>query len=319
MKPLLATPALLAGLALCVAAPWLVPSFTTQLSFLMLMVLFALTWDVTGGQMGYNSFGNIVFFGVGAYVCAVVQRDAGLGYFAALAAGTGLAALAAVAVALVLGPMLLAVRGHYFAIATLGLGIAFADGAAGWDFIGGGSGLALPLFPGVIGARQRFFYYALLALALAVLLALRWLYSRPFGLALNAIRDDEDKAESLGLATTRYKIQAWCVCAVFLGVAGALAGNLVGFIDPREFAFASATFGVWMVVMAILGGKGTLWGPVIGAAIFHLAQELFWTYLLRWQRVALGVLIVLIVVAFPSGIVGWLRQRRAPTERRGHA
>lgn len=152
-----------------------------------------------------------------------------------------------------------------------------------------------------------------------MLLALRWLYARPFGLALNAIRDDEDKAESLGLATTRYKIQAWAVCAAFLGVAGALAGNLVGFIDPRELAFAGATFGVWMVVMAILGGKGTLWGPVIGAAVFHLTQELFWTYLLRWQRVALGMLIVLIVVAFPTGIMGWLHQRRALRERHGHA
>lgn len=318
MKPL-ATPTLLAGLALCAAAPWLVPAFTTQLSLLWLMVLFALTWDVMGGQAGYNSFGNIVFFGVGAYVCAVVQRDAGLGYFSALAAGTGLAALAAVAVALVLGPMLLAVRGHYFAIATMGLGFAFADAAAGWDLIGAGSGMTLPLFPGPIGARQHFFYYALLALALAVLLALRWLYGRPFGRALNAIRDDEDKAESLGLATTRYKIQAWCVCAIFLGIAGALAGNLAGFIDPREFAFASATFGVWMVIMAILGGKGTLWGPVIGAVIFHLTQELFWIYLLRWQRVALGVLIVLIVVAFPGGIVGWLRQRRPAHRGTRHA
>ncbi len=201
-------------------------------------------------------------------MCAVVQRDAGLGYFAALAAGAGLAALAAVVIALVLGPMLLAVRGHYFAIATLGLGIACADAAAGWDFIGAGSGLALPLFPGAIGARQRFYYYALLVLALAVLLVLRWIYARPFGLALNAIRDDEDKAEALGLATTRYKVQAWCISGLFLGVAGALAGNLVGFIDPRELAFASATFGVWMVVMAILGGKGTLWGPVIAPPSF---------------------------------------------------
>lgn len=307
-------PALLAalgGLGLCAAAaPWLVPALTTQMAFLWLMVLFALTWDVMGGQMGYNSFGNIVFFGVGAYVCAVVQRDLGLAYFPGLAAGAGLSALVAVALALALGPALLALRGHYFAIATLGLGIAFADAAAGWNFIGAGSGLALPLFPGEVGSRQRFFYYAMLALAVATLLALRWLYARPFGLALNAIRDDEDKAEALGLRTTRYKILAWCVSAVFLGVAGALTGNLVGFIDPRELAFAGATFGVWMVVMAILGGKGTLWGPVIGAAVFHLTQELFWTYLLRWQRVALGLLIVAIVVLFPTGIMGWIRQLR---------
>jgi branched-chain amino acid transport system permease protein len=302
--------ALFAGLALIAAvAPWLLPHIVTQMTFLWLMVLFALTWDVTGGQMGYNSFGNIVFFGVGAYVCAIVQRDFGLGYFPGLAAGTALSALAALALALALGPALLGLRGHYFAIGTLALGIAFADAAAGWDFIGAGSGMVVPLFPGAIDFRQRFFYYAMLALALMTLFSLRWLYNRPFGLALNAIRDDEDKAEALGLHTTRYKTLAWSVAAFFLGMAGALTGNVVGFIDPRELAFAGATYGVWMVIMAILGGKGTLWGPVIGAAVFHVTQELFWTYLLRWQRVALGVLIVLIVVLFPTGIMGWLRQR----------
>ncbi|WP_432259012.1 branched-chain amino acid ABC transporter permease [Cupriavidus sp. TMH.W2] len=307
--------ALLAGSVAALAAPWLFAGVTTQLTFLWLMVLFALTWDVTGGQMGYNSFGNIVFFGIGAYVCAVAQRDFALGYFAGLAAGTGLAALAAVAAALALGPAMLGLRGHYFAIGTLGLGIAFADAAAGWDFIGAGSGMTLPLFPGAAGSREPFFYYAMLVLAVATLLTLRWLYARPFGLALNAIRDDEDKAEALGLHTTRYKILAWSVCAVFLGMAGALTGNLVGFIDPRELAFASATFGVWMVVMAILGGRGTLWGPVLGAALFHLTQELFWTYLLNWQRVALGLLIVAIVVLFPTGIMGWLHETRARRRR----
>ncbi|MCY1504419.1 urea ABC transporter, permease protein UrtC [compost metagenome] len=307
--------ALLAGCIGALAAPWLFAGITTQLTFLWLMVLFALTWDVMGGQMGYNSFGNIVFFGVGAYVCAVAQRDLGLGYFAGLAAGTGLAALAAVAVALVLGPAILSLRGHYFAIGTLGLGIAFADAAAGWDFIGAGSGMVLPLFPGAAGSREPFYYYMMLALAAVTLLALRWLYARPFGLALNAIRDDEDKAEALGLHTTRCKILAWCVCALFLGMAGALTGNLVGFIDPRDLAFAGATFGVWMVVMAILGGQGTLWGPVIGAALFHLTQELFWTYLLNWQRVAL---IVLIVVLFPTGIMGWLREASANRSNRAN-
>jgi branched-chain amino acid transport system permease protein len=102
---------------------------------------------------------------------------------------------------------------------------------------------------------------------------------------------------------------AWCVSAFFLGICGGLVGNIVGFIDPTDVAFAGGTFGVWMVLMAILGGKGTMWGPVLGAAIFHVTQELFWIYLLGWQRVALGVLIVLIVVFFPQGIIGWLRER----------
>jgi branched-chain amino acid transport system permease protein len=100
------------------------------------------------------------------------------------------------------------------------------------------------------------------------------------------------------------------VSAFFLGFAGALFGNLNGLIEPREVAFSGATLGVWMVLMAILGGKGTIWGPVIGAAVFHVTKELFWTYLLGWQRVALGVLIVAIVLFFPMGIMGWVESRR---------
>src|SRR3989441_11913816 len=166
-----------------------------------------------------------------------------------------------------------------------------------------------PLFPSAIGGRESFFYYLCLAVAAITFAFLRWLYKGRFGLALNAIRDDEDKAEAMGLRTTVTKITAWCISASFLGFLGGAVGNLTGFIDPREVAFAGSTYGVWMVLMAILGGKGTLWGPVLGAVIFHLFKELFWTYLLGWQRVALGLLIVVIVVFFPRGILGWARER----------
>jgi branched-chain amino acid transport system permease protein len=297
-------------LALSVSAPWIVPSLTTQLTFLWLMIVFALTWDILGGQTGYNSFGNVLFFGVGMYACAVVQRDFGLEYHEALALGMALGAVASVSLAALLGPLILGLRGHYFAIATLGLGVVAADLASAWNYIGAGSGLAPPIYPGAIGERERFFYYILMALGVATFVTLRWLYSRRFGLAVNAIRDDEDKAEAMGLRTTRFKTTAWCVAAFFLGLAGGPIGDVVGFIDPRELAFAGSTFGVWMVLMAMLGGKGTLWGPVIGAVIFHTTQELFWTYLLGWQRVAMGVFIVCIVLFFPMGIVGWFRRMR---------
>jgi branched-chain amino acid transport system permease protein len=302
--------------ALLLALPLLAPAYQSQLAFLWVMIVLALTWDLLGGQMGYNSFGNIVFFGVGMYACAVVQRDAGLGYFAGLFAGMACGAALAAAAAAVLGAGILGMRGHSFAIATLGLGIAAGELASGWDFIGAGGGMVPPLFPGAVGRRERFFYYLCLAIAAATFPLLRWLYAGRFRLALNAIRDDEDKAEAMGLRTTRYKITAWCIAAFFLGLTGGAVGNLTGFIDPREVAFAGSTYGVWMVLMAILGGKGTLFGPVLGAVIFHLTKELFWTYLLGWQRVALGFLIVVIVVFFPSGILGWARERWP--ERFGH-
>ena len=292
-----------------VVAPFVVPEFRTQLSFLWVMIVFALTWDILGGQMGYNSFGNIVFFGVGMYACALVQQNSGLDYFPALFVGMAAGAVLAVAVAAVLGWGILGLRGHYFAIGTLGLGIAAAEFAGGWDYIGAGSGMVTPLYPGAVGARETFFYFLCFGIAVVTFAALRRLYAGRFRLAINAIRDDEDKAEAMGQHTTLYKTLAWCVAAFFLGLIGPVAGNIIGFIDPRDVAFASASFGVWMILMAILGGKGTLWGPVIGAAVFHILQETFWTYFLGWQRVALGLLIVLIVVFFPQGIMGWVRER----------
>ncbi len=300
---------LIAGLGLlAITAPLIFSAYTTQLAFLWVMVIFALTWDIMGGQMGYNSFGNIVFFGVGMYTCAVIQRDSGLGYFQALLLGILIGMILSVILAYIMGIGILGLRGHYFSIATLGLGYAFGELASGWDYVGAGSGMVTPLFPGEIETRNIFYYTLFIIIALLNFGVFKWLYAGKFGQALNAIRDDEDKAEAMGLHTTRYKVMAWCFSAIFLSITGACVGNLLGFIDPREVAFASPTFGLWMILMAIIGGSGTLWGPVIGAFIYHLTQELFWTYLLGWQRVALGILIVVIVIFFPTGIMGFLRK-----------
>jgi branched-chain amino acid transport system permease protein len=294
---------------IALAAPFLVPALSTQITFLWVMIVFALTWDIMGGQMGYNSFGNVLFVGLGMYACAIVQRDSGLSYFPALFVGLAGGAAMATAVGAVLGAGLLGLRGQYFAIATLGLGIAAGEIASSWQYVGAGGGMTVPLYPGDIEFRKTFFYFLCLALTVASFVTLSRLYRTRFGLVLNAIRDDEDKAEAMGLHTARYKTVAWCISAFFLGVVGGLIGNIIGFVDPRDTAFAGTTYGVWMVLMAILGGKGTLWGPVIGAVIFHVTQELFWTYFLSWHRVALGLLIVIIVVYFPQGILGWVCER----------
>ena len=285
------------------------------------------TSDISG-SICCNTFGNIAFFGIGVYTATIMQ----IGLFADVAAYTaaggmttinltpdqyfvglfvGLAAapLLAVAAAVVFGVALLGLRGHYFAIATLGLGIAAGELAAAWTYLGGSSGVQVPVYPGSVESQRLLFYFLSVALGVATFVSLRWLYATRFGLAVNAIRDDEDKAEALGLRTTRCKIIAWCIAAFFLGIAGGLVGHINGFIDPREVAFNGATFGVWMILMAILGGKGTLWGPVIGAVLFHAMRELFWTYLFGWQNVAMGVLIVVVVVFFPVGILGWLKRR----------
>ena len=337
MIPSFNTSIFIGGVIFSLLVPLLFPNYTTLLAFVWMMIILSLSWDIVGGQMGYNSFGNIFFFGVGMYTCAVIQRgmfvdQAALGeytstntvtlsaseYFISLGVGMGTAGFVTLALTALLGTAILSMRGHYFAICTLGLGIAAGEIVSGIDYLGAGSGMVTPVYPeaDALGSRENFFYYVFMLLALSTFLVLRRVYAGRFGLIINAIRDDEDKAEAMGLHTTVYKTVAWCISAFFISLAGAATGNLIGYIDPIDIAFTGATFGVWMVLTAILGGKGTLWGPVIGAVIFYATKELFWTYLLGWQRVALGLLIVIIVVFFPTGILGWARERWP--ERFGH-
>jgi branched-chain amino acid transport system permease protein len=315
---------LIAGLL----APYLFYDYSNEIAVLWLMIVFASTWDILGGQMGYNSLGNIFFFGAGMYICAIVQiglfYDVGMytagsrtthivfthsQYFTGLGIGIVAAGIGASVLAIGAGFIVFGLRGPYFAIGTLGLAIAAAELTAAWDWVGGASGISMPVFPGSPEAQKLFFYFLLFALAFALLVFLRWLYSTSFGLALNAIRDDEDKAAAMGLHTLRYKRTAWAISAFFLGIAGALFGNMTGFIEPRDIAFPTTTFNLYMVVMVLLGGKGTLWGPVIGAVVFHTFKEVTWTYFLGWQYVSLGVLIVVTIVYFQQGIVGWVTER----------
>ena len=312
-------------------APFLFPAFKVQISFMLILIILAMTWDVQGGQMGYNSFGNILFFGIGMYLCASIQigmffplaewTESGgektflhtpTQYFQGLAVGLVFAAIVPAIVAALIGYGILGLRGHYFAICTLGLGIAAGEIAGGIELIGAGQGMTTPPWPKGIGdteLRAEFFYYICFALLIATFSFLNWAYKTRFGLVLNAIRDNEDKAEAMGIHTMRYKIVGWVVSAFFVGLAGGLIGNIVGYIDPIEVAFDGREMGVFMVLMAILGGKGTLWGPVIGASAFHIFKEGFWTFFLGWQYVALGVLIIVIVVFFPEGFMGWLREK----------
>jgi branched-chain amino acid transport system permease protein len=311
-----------------VAAPLMFPAYTNQIAVLWLMIVFALTWDILGGQMGYNSLGNIFFFGAGMYVCAVVQiglfYDVGMytsaartthiaftsaQYFTGFALGAAAAGVAAAALAVAVGWIVFGLRGPYFAIGTLGVAVAAAELIASWEWVGAASGISLPVFPGGPETQKLFFYLLLFGLAFILLVFLRWLYSTNFGLAINAIRDDEEKAEAMGLHTRRYKRTALVISAFFLGLAGAVFGNMIGFIEPRDIAFPTTTFNIFMVLMVLLGGKGTLWGPVVGAVVFHIIKEVTWTYFLGWQFVTLGLLIVVILVYFQQGIVGWLMER----------
>lgn len=310
------------------AAPFVFPGLQYQIATLWVMVLFALTWDVMGGQMGYNSLGNILFFGIGMYASALIQiaQFADVGaftaargavvieytdaqYYQGLVLGILASGFIAAAAAFALGWTVFGLRGPYFAIGTLGMAIAAGELMGTWEWVGGGGGIGMPVFPGSSEAKGLTFYFLSFAAAILTFAALQWVYKTRFGLAINAIRDDEEKAEAMGIHTLRYKSVAWAISAFFLGISGALFGNIVGFVEPLEVAFPTVTFGIFMVAMTLLGGKGTLWGPVLGAILFHVIKEATWTYFLGWQWVALGVLIIINVVFFQQGIMGWLMEK----------
>ena len=318
-------------IVLGLAAPYLFSAFKVQLTYLCVLIVLAMTWNLQGGEMGYNSFGNILFYGLGMYLTASVQvgmffplaewTESGgektfvhttAQYFQGIGVGLLVSAIVPAIVAGAIGYAILGLRGHYFAICTLGLGIAAGEIAGGIEIIGAGQGFTTPPFPAEIvdaEARGKFFYFLSFALLIGTFVFVKYIYGSRFRLILNAIRDNEDKAEAMGIQTMKYKIVGWMVSAFFCGLAGGIMGGLIGYIDSTDVAFDGREMGVFMVLMAILGGKGTLWGPVIGATLFHFFKEGLWTLILGWQYVALGVLIVVIVVYFPEGLMGWLREK----------
>ena len=317
-------------LAFSIAAPYLFPNFQTQLATLWLMIILAITWDMTGGQMGYNSLGNIFFYGTGMYVAAVItiglvynvgEYTAASGggiytwtfgqYYAGMVLGILGAGVFCAFSAFVIGYITFGLRGPYFAIGTLGVAIAAGELVSNWEWDGGGQGISMPNYPGEDFEQFKILIYFLYAIVGIVLFAfVAWLYTTRFGAAINAIRDDEEKAEAMGIHTLRYKLITWAMSAFFVGAAGAISAFQLIHFEPLETAYQTINLGIFMVVCVLLGGKGTLWGPVIGAIMFQVFKETTWNYFLGWQWVALGALIVVVVVFFQDGLMGWLKYKR---------
>lgn len=316
-------------LSFIILLPFLLPDYRSSMSAMWVLIILALTWDMTGGQMGYNSLGNIVFYGAGMYVATIVaiglKYDVGAytsaagggiyeftagDYFTGMGLGLLAAGLFCAVFALILGRLLFGLRGPYFAIGTLGVAIAAGELVSNWDWVGGGQGISAPEYPNDLDEGKLYFYFLYASVGVCTFAFLSWLYSTRFGAAINAIRDDEEKAEAMGIHTLRYKLMAWAMAAFVVGMTGAIAGFEAIHFEPLETAFQTINLGIFMVVCVLLGGKGTIWGPVIGAIMFHIFKDATWTYFLGWQWVALGALIVVTVVYFQDGLMGWLAHKR---------
>jgi branched-chain amino acid transport system permease protein len=256
-------------------------------------------WNILGGYTGYVSFGNVVFFGIGTYTSAALWQH---WHQQSIPLAIGIAVILAVAFAVVLGIPILRLRGHYFAIATLGIALATEEIVANIDWLGAGSGEAIrPL------EAFSSYYVAMWIVCAASMLATYLITRSKLGYAFVAIRENEEAAAVLGVDAWRYKVIAWAISAAMAAAAGAVFAGANGFIDPPT-AFATDD-NVFPIVMALLGGVSTVAGPLIGALILTAINETLWSHFPQIHTLFFGAVIVLVVLFLPRGLL-WLLNTR---------
>jgi branched-chain amino acid transport system permease protein len=288
-----------AGLVLALLPPVLSVYLRSFALFTMMYVVLALSWNIISGFTGYTSFGHVVFYGIGAYACAILVADHGWPWVLTLAVG----AVAAAAVALALGYPVLRLKGPYFAIAMLGAAEGARVVATVWDGLThGGVGISLPS-----GEHSIATYYAMLVLMLVTIAVSYVVGHSRFGVRLNAIREDEVAAEAMGIDATRYKLVAFTLSAVFPAMAGGIQAYKVLYIDPPSVFFVQIT--IAMALMSMLGGKGTVVGPILGAVLLYTAQELTWVNFPTAHLIAYGLFIIAVARFMPRGLVGFAIDR----------
>lgn len=281
--------------------------------------LMAQSWNLLGGYGGQFSFGHALFFGTGAYVQAIAQLQGGLNPWLALP----LAIAAAALIGLFFGALSFryGLKGSYFALVTLAFAEVFRIVSLSVPFTGAGVGLMVPLREGAANMQfgdRRGYVWLMLALVAAALLVTAWLRHSRFGAWLQAVRDNEDAARAIGVDPFRVKLGATILSGGFMGAAGAFYVQVFQYIDPG-IAYGPHT-SVEALVAAIVGGLGTLWGPVLGALALHLLADLtrnLFGALPGINMVIYGTVLILIVMFAPRGILGLGQSVRALWSRTG--
>ncbi|HEY1525416.1 MAG TPA: branched-chain amino acid ABC transporter permease [Candidatus Angelobacter sp.] len=283
--------------------PWFIRN-NYQLQVLFRITLFAalgLAWNLVGGYAGQLSLGHVAFFGMGAYGLAIFT-DLGVPVWISAI----LAAIVATAVAAVIGAIAFRLRGPYFALATIAFAEVLRLAATNLNITGGAIGLTMPaLFVG--RTFWRSFYLAAVVLAVISFLTNYWASRSRFGYYLMAIREDEDTASAVGINTARCKLYALLISAFLTALAGALYGSAFQFIVPDSIL--TIDISIQIAIITMLGGAGTLLGPIVGAVLLLTASEAFKNQFQESHLLIYGVLIVLVVLFLPEGIVGGLQHR----------
>lgn len=271
---------------------------------ILTFVILACSWNLISGYTGYVSFGQVSFFGIGAYATALLVGHTTIPWYLAVVLSGLIGGLAGFAI----GSVMLRLKGILFALAMFGLARILTVVAANWSLAGGAVGLTLPaqLTPVAV--------YAEMAAAALCAFAINAYFSHSgFGLDAMSVRDDEDAAAALGVPTTRVKVTAFVLSAIFPAIAGGLVAWNRSFIDPIS-AFDPG-IDLRTVVFTLFGGIGTLWGPFLGTVVLVLVSEELWAHLPELQLALFGALIIVVVLAMPGGLVGlanrfgWLSRR----------
>jgi branched-chain amino acid transport system permease protein len=287
-------------LVVLAALPGVLSPFLVQfLINLFMLAALAESWNIIGGFTGYASFGNVAFFGIGAYTTGVLLTVAGWPFALALPAGGLLAMLFAA----LIGVPILRLKGHYFAIATLGVAETMREIVYNLEITGGGSGLTMPITRSPLP-----FFYLMLGILAAATAVNWWLSASRFGYGLVAIREDEDAAGAMGINTTLYKTIAFAMSGGFAGLVGGVFAYWITFIDP-EGVFKVITT-IQMIIMAVFGGTGTVLGPLLGALVLTSISEVLSTQLVSLAELSNGVIVILVVLFMPKGLVEAIRHRQ---------
>lgn len=301
-------------LALLLAGLVVVPFFLTGymlrfLTWLVMWIGLASSWNLFSGYTGYINFGPVAFFGLGAYGTAVLMVKAGISFFPALLA----AALLAGIIAFIVGLPTLRIRGAYFAIATL----AFSEATRSLTLIlsgltEGGKGLMLPIYN-----NAYFFYFVILGLTAALTATVALIQRTRFGITLVSIREDEVASQVLGVNTFLNKLAAFGLSGVFLALYGGIYAYWQTFIEPGEVF--NVLYSVQMLVMTFLGGSGTVLGPIAGAIVLGTMTEYLWATFTYVYLIFVGLLIIATVLFLPDGVWGYCVQAESRRKRRARA
>jgi branched-chain amino acid transport system permease protein len=294
--------------------PLFVKSASRQnvLTLILLAAQLGVAWNIVGGYAGQISLGHVAFFGIGAYTSTILFNNFGISpWIGALAGG-----VAAALVSVLVGWSCFRLKGHYFAMATIAVAEIVQVVFANWDYVGASVGLTIPmnktgLAVMVFDGREPYYYLALGLLVMT--LAVNLVIERSFvGYYLRAIKDEPDAARSLGVNLARYKQLALAVSSFLTALGGTLYAQKELYIDPPSVLNTSLS--IKMALVAILGGAGTLFGPVVGATVLTIIDEttrnLFGGSGRGIDLIVYAVLIIGIAVYYPMGLLGWFIARR---------